>query len=897
MKKLVLLLILGFSINLFSQATYTSAAAGNWNASGTWTLTSGTDSDGNGWPDSNDDVIINHAITLAVTNNYCADFTMNAGGSVIMGGRTLIFYGDVSNAGTFSQNGKYIKYYGGTISSTSTISNSAQFTIYPTGGAVTISAGTVFSNLTAFTVSGAGSVTNNGSITATTSLTVPGTLINGATGTITTHKNISITGTFNTSTSGNTVVYQGNGWTSVYATTYHNLTINNGTGSTVGSKSLSGAITVNGNFTIASNVALNCANFNINSNGNWIHQGATASTNLTNLGTVTFGGTNPTISRRSIQEQLGAVIINCTGTFAPTDFAAGYTGNFQCTSLTLTSGTVDLDATDNYTLSVSGNVTVAGASLTVQNGVLNLNGTTAQTISGNTATFENITAANAAGVSTTSAQNLTGTLTVSSGTFTSNTADFTLVSDAASGETARIAALTSGSVAGTRWVVQRSILTTGNSTTDPYWGDYSSPVTSATLSDWDNEMYLSGVGGADGTACCPSFNSVMEWNDGSGDYSEVTSLINLTPGYGYSIWTATSSTSLTAFTFDTKGTPNSGSIPVSAPAADYYLLGNPYPSQVLWSNLARTNIGDYFWVLDESIQDYASWDGSSGTGTGKLNGSGGVINSSQGFLVESFGSGTLTFDESDKTTSTADYVKLAAPANMVKFHFSKGGKQVGTENMIHFIAGANNDRDQLDIPFKKSPFAKKYEVKTLTLNGDQLSKNTLDLDNESHEIPLVFIPADAGNYTVSFDGLELGGYNCIYLEDIGEGKFVNIAKEKSYTFSHNATGERKFVLHFNRLPDASQACMEKSGVFDQVKANAHVSKVFSTPSGIAVDFETSEPVKAKIQVFNSLGQLVVSEEQYYVNGRYLLEKPANSGVYFVNILADNKSESHKIFVE
>ncbi|MBC7863220.1 MAG: T9SS type A sorting domain-containing protein, partial [Bacteroidia bacterium] len=771
-----------------------------------------------------------------------------------------------------------------------------------TGTTRNIASGTVLNALN-ITLQGnnLGVLNNSGSVTFTNSFTINAPTFNNLNGgTVVCQKALSVTGTgvFNASAVGNLVQFTTTGYGTVYGTTYYNLTLDNAATGGITSKSLAGDITVGGTLTLASNIVLNCNNRNITINGTWMNNGTLAGNNPTNTGgTFTFGGTNPTILRRTIQETLGNVVVNCTGSLIPNSTnTATYTGNFTCQNLTLTNGTLDLNSTGNYTVSVKGNMSVGAGNLTGQNGVMNFNGTTAQTIGGGTVTFSNMTIANAAGVSTTAAENITATLTVSSGTFTSNTADFTLISDATTAVTARVATLT-GSIAGNRWVIQRRIITTGNSTNDAYWGDFSSPVTSTTLSDWDSEMYLSGVGGADGTACCPTFQSVMEWNNGGGDYTAVTSLINLTPGFGYTIWTASTLTTLTAFTFDSKGTPNSGSIPVSCPVADFYLVGNPYPSQVIWSSLTKSNIGDYFYCLDESLQDYASWDGSAGTGTGKLNGTNGVINSSQGMLVESLGSGTLTFTEASKSSATTDFVRMPAPVNMVKFHFSNGQKQVGMENMIHFVADANNGKDALDMGFIKSPFAKKYEVKTLTTNGLQLCKNTLNLSENKHEVPMVFIPADGGTYTVSFDGLaSFDVYNCIYLEDVAEGKFTDLKENSSYTFTQTDNKERKFVIHFKRAENASESCVMKSNIFQVVDENTAIANVFANQSGIVMNFNNKENTKIKVSVYSAMGQLVSVTEQYYGNGQYSIEKPSVPGIYIVNLSDGKKTETHKIFV-
>ena len=108
--------------NALSQATYTSQADGNWSSTGTWTVTSGSDSDSDGIPDSNDDVIINHSVTVlssqaanTVDNNFASGKILtlsgNSGLLTVTGnftndsGAVLITGGNSSNPATLTING------------------------------------------------------------------------------------------------------------------------------------------------------------------------------------------------------------------------------------------------------------------------------------------------------------------------------------------------------------------------------------------------------------------------------------------------------------------------------------------------------------------------------------------------------------------------------------------------------------------------------------------------------------------------------------------------------------------------------------------------------------------------------------------------------------------------
>lgn len=890
-------------------AVWTSAGNGQWTSASSWSLVSGAPAAA--YPTANDEVTITtHTITVSTTSSCLSINIQSTGCVTVSSGYALVVYGPFTNAGRLAASGAggAIIYFttsttfpSPTVTHTGTIAGTFVFRFRPYGRTINISPSTTFTVTQMICDGAGGTVINNGNITANSvfQLDAGVTFTNAANAQLTLLCNITyLSGTFNPTGNPNTVTYTGSGWNTVLPATYHHLRLFN-TGTTTATKALGGNIVTNGNFIIASNVQLNCNNRDITCSGMWFH-GST--NNLTNIGgTFTFAGTNPNIVRVNVPEILGNVVINCSGTMGmnATNLAS-YTGSFRCANLTLQSGTLDLNATGNYTVSITGNLNNTGGSINPRNGLFNFIGSAAQTIGGNTMTFSNMRVANTAGVSTTSAQNLTGTLTVASGSFTSNMADFTLVSDATTGITARIAPLTTGSVAGSRWVVQRRVLTSGSSSANPYWGDYSSPVSGTTLADWDSEMYLSGVGGDDGTACCPTFYSVKQWNNGGGNYSDVTSLIPLATGIGYSIWTASDLSSLSPFTFDTRGTPNTGTITIGSMASDYYLVGNPYPSQISFGLLTRTSVANYFWILDEILQDYAFWDGATASGTGKLSGSGGVINSSQGFMVESTGggSGSLRFTESSKATANVAYVRQALPGNLVKFNFTKDGQRVGMENMIHFVDGANNTKDELDVPYLKAPFLqKRYEAKMLTLNGDALSKNTLNLADMKQDIPVVFKPAEAGSFSINFEGLKsMDAYTCIMLEDKSTGTFTDLSNTASYSFTCSDNSERHFVLHFTKGRE-SISCVKKSDVFDIVSTNEAIAeRVFAGDNNISVVLNNPDVRTTEVIVYNSVGQLVHTE-QYVGGGQFTMKRPAGAGIYFVILSRDGVKETHKVALD
>jgi hypothetical protein len=121
MKKILLLLIMFVSGQIFSQATYTSAGDGNWNSSAFWTVTFGTDDDSDGVPDSNDNVVIEHNITV-VGSRSCSTLQLNyvdgkkltisgngasltVAGTTTNSGEILVTGGSAANPATLTLNG------------------------------------------------------------------------------------------------------------------------------------------------------------------------------------------------------------------------------------------------------------------------------------------------------------------------------------------------------------------------------------------------------------------------------------------------------------------------------------------------------------------------------------------------------------------------------------------------------------------------------------------------------------------------------------------------------------------------------------------------------------------------------------------------------------------------
>lgn len=180
-----------------------------------------------------------------------------------------------------------------------------------------------------------------------------------------------------------------------------------------------------------------------------------------------------------------------------------------------------------------------------------------------------------------------------------------------------------------------------------------------------------------------------------------------------------------------------------------------------------------------------------------------------------------------------------------------------------------------------------------------MCKNTLNLNEDIHEIPLVFIPAEQGLFTLNFDGLkDFSLYNCVLLEDVIEGTFTDLKSNPDYTFKAKNTFERRFVIHFVRTLQADQAsCISKSDAFKIVAANMPIAKVFVNESGIVMNFSYKELTKVKVVIYNAIGSVISTSEQSYSEGQFILNKPQVQGIYLINLTDGKKSETHRVFID
>lgn len=526
------------------------------------------------------------------------------------------------------------------------------------------------------------------------------------------------------------------------------------------------------------------------------------------------------------------------------------------------------------------------------NGTVIFSGINTQQISGSTMTsFNNITLSDNSIVSVVSNQALGGVLTLGEGAIFdadgSGSAVFTLLSvgDAA-GSDASIAALPSGASV------------TGNVSVQRYWGvgdnifrNISSPVSNGTLQQLlDAGVFVNGYPGSD-FPCdgfCGNDNANLSWYDetltgtfqnGWTDFPGPAGSASDTfvPGVGYGLymWDGTAPTLWTS-----RGTVNQGdieftisntvSIPAEPDADGWNLIGNPYPSSIVWEDntdlpggwTMSGSVDPTVWIYDEVAEIWRSYNAATNTG----NNFDGTIATGQAFWVEVNGGGphTLEIHEAAKTNNSgAYYRKRNGTIPTVTLALSYEGV---TDNA--FIQEGNHSRKM----------STGIERMSLAFVGDGAERIAYyGLNNSENDIPVSVQVREAGEYTFKLSSTFNGDF---YLVDKWLNTVTPVSKEYTFTIEASATTlNDRFIVTRN------------AGV-NSFATEEVVTSVYPNPVVRELTVELRAENVAGIHLLNSVGQVVETGDVLYEagvsKGQFdMSTMPA--GVYFVRVVKSDRS--------
>jgi hypothetical protein len=473
--------------------------------------------------------------------------------------------------------------------------------------------------------------------------------------------------------------------------------------------------------------------------------------------------------------------------------------------------------------------------------------------------------------------NVTGALTVASGTFSSNGG---LVLKSSAAGTARIAN-SAGSISG-NITAERFVPTSG-------WHFTGTAIAGQTIADWNDDLATQGPMPGVETPNPGYFTSTIFGYDQTNNdvipYSgattngwvvPTTSAINQNQGYRVFIGAGS--------TLDNTGTYGTGTkiLTLSSTGGQTYqgynLVVNPHLSAVLRTGFTfGAGVQNTILVWDPATNRYR-YEGSVVTSPITTSGGPSPIASGQGFFLFTTTKGsTVTIPESAKSAASGTFFRTSTEASGLAVRIS--GLQGESDHAVfQFLSDAQPEYEHISDAYKlQNPGLNVY---TLLADNSKMAINALPFEGNQMVIPVGFTAA-AGAYTLDLAGIaNLSAAAMVFLKDNETGSITELDQNSQYAFVVNTSGENnhRFELIFtqsvtsvDRLKDNIQAAII---VYPNPAVDAEFTLAMANLSG-----------KITIEVLDILGKQVYSrvQDSQMASASIQLPKPAVAGQYLVKV--------------
>ena len=546
-------------------------------------------------------------------------------------------------------------------------------------------------------------------------------------------------------------------------------------------------------------------------------------------------------------------------------------------------GTLDFLGSD--TLSVFGNMNITGSILSGSGTVSAKNTVLSQSFTNNSGfpvEFNNFHSTSVGGVFMNGGDwSISANLQIERGQLdVNNTASFTLLSNATN--TSQILPSAELCFVGD-FTVQRFI-----SSRNSNYSNFASPMEASTVNELDDDLFLSGVGGADGNATTGGggiFYSIKTFNRFTESHDNVTSTSTiLSPSVGYEIYLATTLATFNATTIDLVGIPSVGQIASVQVNQGWNLVGNPYHSFLSWTDVTKdiTVPNDYYiFNTDNGSYDFIS----GGTDP---------IAPGQGFWINMLPQGgkLITFNEEDKVSSNSSIFLRKKKNQEISFTIKSNSTPFSTNTIINFDASASLKFDELDAEFLSSPITETPAIYTYADDSDRrLTRNSVSQNEKSIKIPLaVDIPVQ-GTYSIESENISqlTSLYSCAYVEDKVTKKLIDLNFDNSFSFdSESGVSERFSLILSNSFEDCQKEILNDNSF---ARKNETLS-LRNTNKSLYLDYNLNNESNSSlvIDIFNVNGQLVRTLGTISVigNGAYKLGNidGLKNGLYIIRIVGN-----------
>lgn len=560
-------------------------------------------------------------------------------------------------------------------------------------------------------------------------------------------------------------------------------------------------------------------------------------------------------------------------------FSGSSTGTITASTLNLASGSsLSLGANN---INVTGEF-IGSGSVIATTGIVNLNGSSAQTITGSPSAT-NVTLDNANGAIISSGTlSISGVYTHASGTLTTNGNLILTVESAAS--YGQIAGTGTGTITGN--VTAQYIIP--SSATNGFRG-IASPFTGNTVNDLSDDININYGTPSWAYSSVYLFDESAGGSSNQGAWQAVSSSSQSMDdqGFVFVIYDADLASDITldltgAYTAGDYTTPSLSRTGSMSDTSGWHIIRNPWPSNYNHNTTITNLASNTIYVYEgNTVRD---WNGS----TGSL--SNGIVPPFHAINVQINTDGnTLTLPTANRTTSnSANYFDKKSLANYVAMKVTNKNGQ-WDETRVYTNDVAENGADFWDAT-KMVNGADVPTIYTL-VDGNKTSINNLKaIPTEGIEIPVEFSTQTAGTHTIKFSTDNIDPSVNVVLEDRYRNQLHDI-NSGDYSFSHNpdVTGHYpRFNLRYERK-SATTSVEELANDAIAIGSNNNTVTVSTTANG-----------NYNIKVYDLMGREIASESNVEVNANSahtLTINTATTGYYIVKVTSENTNKTAKVFLK
>lgn len=329
------------------------------------------------------------------------------------------------------------------------------------------------------------------------------------------------------------------------------------------------------------------------------------------------------------------------------------------------------------------------------------------------------------------------------------------------------------------------------------------------------------------------------------------------------------------------------------------LAGNPFPCsldavQFIIDNLDFLEHGyEAVYLWDEylggmSNADYATYN-ILGTATPGQGGSGanpnGKIALGQGFFVRVQSMvDSIIFTQEAQTTNSSSQFFIFDPSQAKRVWFSvKGENNQYSEILAGFLPEAEEGLDIFDaVKFKANENISLYSI----LDNDDLIIQGLPPVTEVRNVPIGLDIANSGSFTFYIKNAENFADKYIYLEDLKEGKLIDLQKEESYScYIDKGSVRDRFILKF------SPAVL--TGIDDN--ADRGNVNIYSSGNSVYINISGNDSREGTVTIYDMMGKTVYNRS-IPEDGLEIITLENLTGNYLVRYSNNIYTKTVKVFI-